>query len=191
MGTIWQSTKNIFLLLATAIAVGSAVTITVLGIGFTPVLSQSMSPVLTTGEIVITKPMPKNQIEIGDVAILPIPNDSGQRFLHRIIEVQQMNGEVLVRTQGDSNASPDPWTLQIDSQNVPIVIASIPKLGLVSSFFQTPSLRLSLGLAIVLLSLFGIFRAMQDVYRTTKHRSATVSPKDYEATIRNTGSRIP
>lgn len=154
---------NIVLVLSTIAAVASAVAVTTFRIGLTPVLSNSMSPTFSAGEVVLTRPEQKSRLEIGDVVILPLPDGSGERYLHRIIELQENKGEIHVRTQGDSNASPDPWVLQIDSEKVPVAIAALPKIALVSSYVQTPSLRLAIGTAVFVLALVGIIRAVRDL----------------------------
>lgn len=162
-----QIIPNIFLITATVLAVAAALSITLLRIGFTPVLSNSMSPTFSTGEIVITRPEPRSELTVGDVVVLPLPDSSRQRYLHRIVEIQSEGQQVLVRTQGDKNPRPDPWTLRVESQKVPVVVAGLPKLGLVNSFFQTPSVRLMVGSFIFLLALIGVVRALHDIRRHT------------------------
>ena len=185
-GMYWQHTKNAILLIATTAAVGIAISVSRLGIGFTPVLSPSMSPAFESGEIVITRPESKTSLGVGDVPVLPLPNESGRRYLHRIVEVQRSNGKVLVRTKGDSNSSPDPWTLQIDSQNVPVAIAAIPHLGPFTSIFQKPNLRLALGIAIAVLSVLGIFRALREIFHTIRqHRDLIPMPCEELPTTSN------
>jgi signal peptidase I len=190
-GMYWQQAKNAILLVATTAAVGVAISVTSLGIGFTPVLSPSMSPAFETGEIVITRPESKTSLGVGDVTVLPLPNKSGDRYLHRIVEVQRKNGQVLVRTKGDSNTSPDPWTLQIDSQNVPVAIAAIPHLGSISSIFQKPNVRLLLGLTIAVLSILGIFRALREILHTTRTRHYSTPMPYGEQTATSSDSHIP
>lgn len=162
-----QMAQNILLISATILAVVGALSLTVLRIGFTPVLSNSMSPTFSAGEIVVTRPELKSQLEVGDVVVLPLPDDSGQRYLHRIIEIQSDEQQVIVRTKGDKNQKPDPWSLRIDSEHVPVALAGLPKLGLVSSYFQTPNVRLIIGSLIFSLALIGVIRALRDVRRQT------------------------
>ena len=35
-------------------------------------------------------------------------------------------GQVVVRTKGDANPVEDPWTLEIESKNAPVVITTLP-----------------------------------------------------------------
>lgn len=160
-----QIAQNIILIVATILAVVGALSVAVFRFGFTPVLSNSMSPTFSTGEIVITRPEPRSQLRVGDVVVLPLPDNSGQRYLHRIVEIESNEQQVLVRTQGDKNPKPDPWTLRVESQKVPVVVAGLPKLGLMGSYFQTPNIRLMVGSLIFILALIGVIRALRDIRR--------------------------
>ena len=94
-------------------------------IHFTRVLSGSMAPQFHVGDTLMVKPIPKRDLEIGQVAILPSQNDEGQ-FAHRIISVKTSGVDVFVKTKGDANPVSDPWTLRILSQRVPVVVAIVP-----------------------------------------------------------------
>lgn len=156
--TSWRVSKNIALIVATIGSVVAAILVSTLSLGFSPVLSDSMNPSFRAGEVVITKPEHRTRLHVGDAVILPIPDGSGQRYLHRIVKVFTDNGEVLVQTQGDNNPLPDPWTLRIDSQEVPKAVASLPKIGMVSSYFRDTSVRLALSCTIFVLVLAQLAR---------------------------------
>lgn len=168
MQRAWQRTKDLLLIFATVIAVTAAIVIPAFQIGFTPVLSNSMAPTIDSGEIVVTRPELKTRLKIGDVVVLPLPDKSGQRFLHRIIEVQENDQQVFVRTKGDFNAQPDPWTLRIDSTKVPVAKASIPKLALLTNHLRSPSIHLALSALVIVLAAVGIVRALREIRQTSQ-----------------------
>lgn len=158
--TSWRISKNVALVVVAVGSVTAAILVSTLSLGFSPVLSNSMTPSFQAGEVVITQPEKRTQLRVGDVVILPLPDGSGQRYLHRIVQVFTKNGEVLVRTQGDNNPLPDPWTLRIDSSEVPKAVGSLPKIGMVSTYFRNTSIRLALSCIIFALVLAQLTRQL-------------------------------
>lgn len=80
--------------------------------GFRPVVvtSGSMSPVVRTGDIVITKPVHMED-KVGNQTVIDFEDPAtDQRHLHRIIEVTGSG----YRTKGDANADPDPQVVPKD-----------------------------------------------------------------------------
>ena len=156
----WRISKNVALVVVAVGSVTAAILVSTLSLGFSPVLSNSMTPSFHAGEVVITQPEKRTQLRVGDVVILPLPDGSGQRYLHRIVQVLTKNGEVLVRTKGDNNPLPDPWTLRIDSSEVPKAVGSLPKIGMVSAYFRNTSIRLALSCIIFALVLAQLTRQL-------------------------------
>lgn len=89
---------------------------------FVRVLSGSMEPTYHVGDMAIVQDRPVLSLRVGDVPILPIPDEGGAFYSHRIIEVQRVNGETQLRTRGDANPAPDAWHLRVTSSKVPVVI---------------------------------------------------------------------
>lgn len=152
---LWRIVTGL-LLIATAVASLTAmVTVMTQHLGFAPVLSPSMEPTFHPGDLVITKPEPVSAIKIGQVVALPVPSAPSQRYVHRIISVTMKDGRPLVRTKGDANPTPEPFTLRINSPTVPLVVAKVPYLGRLSVLLQHSVLRLTvtaITLAAILLS---------------------------------------
>lgn len=71
------------------------------------VVSGSMEPEIMTGDLVVARPVPIEEVKVGDV--LSLHNDVSDRLVtHRVIEVAQHDdGSWHVRMQGDANDSPD------------------------------------------------------------------------------------
>ncbi len=126
-----------------------------LKVGITPILSDSMAPDFYSGDIVISKPVEKRELNRGDVVILPLPDQSDMHYAHRITSITN-DEEVVVTTKGDNNPSEDLWRSQITSDTVPVVIASIPKLGLLNQFATIHQIRIVLGFIVMSLALYAM-----------------------------------
>lgn len=137
-------------------AVTFALASTVGGYHLTRVLSNSMEPTFSAGDLVIVRDRPVGDIATGDVVVLPDPN-SASMFIHRLTTVERNDGRTVVTTRGDNNPAPDAWMLDVTSETVPSYIAAIPTAGLHLPVFPqaTSQLLLAAGLAAaaVLLSL--------------------------------------
>ncbi len=97
------------------------------------VQSGSMEPALSTGSVVLTKTF--DSYNPGEI----ITFSTGGRELttHRIVGIDNVNGQTVFRTKGDANEEVDNWTVQ-ESQIVGRQIFSIPKLGYLADFVKTP-----------------------------------------------------
>ncbi len=74
--------------------------------GYSPliVLTESMDPDIKAGDLIITKSIDKNDIEVGMTVSFFDPNsDSGAVVTHQIIEKVIQDGQVLYRTKGINN----------------------------------------------------------------------------------------
>ncbi len=67
-------------------------------------LTGSMDPGITPGDVVLSVPQPASEVEVGDVISYHIPVEDHRVETHRVVEViHNENGTVAVRTQGDAN----------------------------------------------------------------------------------------
>jgi len=82
---------------------------------FDAVLSGSMEPKLSMGGLVVIKPVNASQVGIGDVISFKIP-DIDTPICHRVIEIQEADGNLLFRTKGDANEESD--TTLVPSEDV-------------------------------------------------------------------------
>lgn len=80
-------------------------------LGFAPnlVMSESMEPTIKTGELVITKQIDFEDVQVGDIVVYRHEYEDGdvKAIIHRVIE---KTDEYLV-FQGDNNADRDPWNV--------------------------------------------------------------------------------
>ena len=102
----------------------------VLGYQTSTMLTGSMAPLINPGDVVVSVRTPTSQLEVGDVLTYHIPVDDRRVETHRVIEVARPgDGTTLVRTQGDANNGPDPWTAVITDDAVYTTVAVVPHLG--------------------------------------------------------------
>lgn len=126
------------------------------------VTSNSMKPFIEAGDILITKQIHRDQIELRDVVVLPIPEYRDLQFSHRIIRLEQKDGNIVIQTKGDANPNPDKWALEITSEKIPKVIAVIPSAPVLDSPIGRRTLFFSLlgfGVFLLLLGFWRLVRA--------------------------------
>ncbi|UCF61478.1 MAG: signal peptidase I, partial [Anaerolineaceae bacterium] len=96
----------------------------VFGVQPTVVSGVSMEPAVMSGDVVITRVVPAESVEVGDI----IRFQRGDAYiLHRVVEVQTDGGEIQFITQGDANYSLDPPVMA--NQLHGKVILTVPKIG--------------------------------------------------------------
>ncbi len=82
------------------------------GIGFSPVLSGSMSPAANAGDLFLTKVVKASTLRVGD--IITVHNQvTGTFYAHRIAEIGTANSVLRILTKGDSNPiiDQDPYVI--------------------------------------------------------------------------------
>lgn len=74
------------------------------------VLTGSMRPTLPPGTLVVVKPVPVEDIGVGDVITFQITSGAPAVATHRVIarSIDSGSGETRFTTQGDANTTPDP-----------------------------------------------------------------------------------
>ena len=116
------------------------------------VTSDSMSPEIDGGDVVIVTERSPDRIEEGDVITFAPPGDDDRRTTHRVVEIQEEDGERQFITQGDANDNPDPQPVTGDRVIGEVTLTS-PYFGRFIAFAQTGigivSLIILPGLALV------------------------------------------
>lgn len=116
------------------------------GYGAAVVLSGSMEPTISTGDLIIVKEKPEYAID--DVVVF---QDDGELIVHRIIA---MEGEYIV-TQGDANNAAD---APVNIASVKgMMIAAIPYVGTFANILKTPIGTVSL-VALAIFTIEASFR---------------------------------
>lgn len=136
------------------------------GYRYYTVLTPSMEPVYSVGDMVFVKITSADQINVGDVITFN-PSSDGEAYLtHRVTEKYDNynnTGVICFRTKGDANDSDDSFLID-ESRVIGVVKAGIPILGYVTRFVQ---LRWYLILPLIVLifvffKLIGIYLAPKE-----------------------------
>lgn len=139
--------------LLTALIVLAGVTVLFVGIAFRlgnlhvqTVLSNSMQPAFSAGDLVVTQTVASDAVRVGDV-ITFVPPDGTRPVIHRI---RSLEGG-LITTRGDANSINDTWRFSLVSPTTDRLVAVVPYLGWLSQL-QRPALLLAgalIGLALL------------------------------------------
>ncbi|WP_197028966.1 signal peptidase I [Blastococcus sp. URHD0036] len=104
-------------------------------------LTGSMAPSIEPGDVVVSTPLSVSDVEVGMVITYHIPIDDHRVVTHRVIEVDRTaDGTVSVRTQGDANDAPDPWTAVLTGDTAYQVQAVVPEIGNVITALRNDTL---------------------------------------------------
>ena len=123
------------------------------------VLTDSMHPVIESGDLIICNTAQVEEIQVDDIISFYDPMGNGTSVVtHRVLEVVNEGGELSFRTKGDNNNAED--TALVPGDNlIGIYKSRIPKVGHVAMFMQTtPGLIVCCILPILLLVGYDILR---------------------------------
>jgi signal peptidase I len=84
-----------------------------------PVLSGSMRNTLQPGSAVIMRTTPANALHKGQIIGYVSPLPGNPVVIHRIVDIDSVDGQTFVTTRGDANPANDPWTTNVAS-NAPL-----------------------------------------------------------------------
>lgn len=130
--------------------------------GATPytILTGSMRPTMPPGTLVVVKPATIDQVKVGDVVTYQLESGKPTVVTHRVVSVvSSLEGERLLRTQGDDNPVPDSDLVR-PVQVRGTVWYSVPFLGRLSLLFSGSERQLGVyaaagGLALYAAWMFG------------------------------------
>jgi signal peptidase len=110
-------------------------------IGYSSIVIQggSMATSLPAGSIAVTEQVPAEAISVGDVILYHPPATSPDHasVMHRVVSVREEDGQVLFRTKGDANSTPDPWEFGLEGNGARLVYA-VPYVGYLVAYVRTP-----------------------------------------------------
>lgn len=95
------------------------------------VLSASMQPTFSPGDVVVVRPEPIQQLRVGQVISYAVPVGAHQVETHRVVAILRGQGtsSPVIQTKGDNNTVVDPWTAQLHGSTVWRLEAVVPKAG--------------------------------------------------------------
>ena len=89
------------------------------------VRSDSMSPEINRGDLVIARDASAGDVEVGD--IISVESRAGVRITHRVATVVPFGSSIQFTLKGDANAVPDAQVY--NETSIDKVLWSVPKLG--------------------------------------------------------------
>ncbi len=95
----------------------------------------SMGGSLPGGSLAITRWVPTDEVEAGDVIVIKRANATA--VIHRVVTIEEQDGGFVVETKGDANRSADPG-YSVLNDRVAVLTYTIPYLGYAADFFRTP-----------------------------------------------------
>lgn len=124
----------------------------VMGFKMMTVLTGSMEPNIQTGDLLIVKTIPTDQLKINDVITFRSSNNTP--VTHRIIDLVNQNGRVLFQTKGDANNIVDEDLVQSE-QVIGTMAIRIPKMGYVANFIKSPAGLITVAVIFIFFLLIG------------------------------------
>jgi signal peptidase I len=107
------------------------------------VLSGSMRPTFSPGDMVVVVPEPVSAVRVGQVISYQVPVGIHQVETHRVVRILQGGAHPTVQTQGDANNWPDPWTAKLEGKTAWRMVTVIPHLGYLINGLRNRSVRVT------------------------------------------------
>jgi len=102
------------------------------------VLTDSMYPVIESGDLIICHKEEPENIQVNDVISFFDPAGKGSTIVtHRVIEVTEKDGQLAWRTKGDNNNTEDRLPVTADKLVAVYEGTRLPGIGNVALFMQT------------------------------------------------------
>ena len=150
--------------------------------GYLPliVLTDSMLPEISSGDLIICHTVDAEDVEVNDVIAYFDPTGNGSSIVtHRVIEIVENSGNLEFRTKGDNNNTEDKALVPADSL-VGLYQTRIAGLGHVAMFMQSSTgLIVCVVLPIVLLVAYDMIR--RRIYEKKKDDDNAALLKELEA----------
>ena len=107
------------------------------------VLSGSMGPTFSPGDLILVRPEPMRDVRVGQVISFRVPTGAHQVETHRVIKLVRRGDHPIVQTQGDANDRRDPWTAELHGATAWREAVVIPYAGYAIHGLRSRALRLS------------------------------------------------
>jgi signal peptidase I len=77
------------------------------------VLSGSMRPTFSPGDMIVVSPEPMSSLRVGDVITFMTPTAGHPVETHRVVNIVRSGPDPIVQTRGDANNANDPWQAEL------------------------------------------------------------------------------
>ena len=130
----------------------------------------SMGSTAPLGSVALIEDVPAESLEVGDAVVFRPPSSGQPRepVMHRIISIEDVDGQRVFGTKGDANQSADPWKLTISGEGGRLVYA-VPYVGYLLWFFQT---RMAWAFVVLPLAAYVGFVALRRIWAPAGSRDA-------------------
>lgn len=125
------------------------------------VLSASMEPTFSPGDVIVVRPEPIESLRVGQIVSYRVPVGVHQVETHRVVKIVRGAGtdHPVIQTKGDNNTVVDPWTAQLGGTTIYRLEAVVPNAGYAINFMRGRMFHLiSVLLIPAILALFAIAR---------------------------------
>lgn len=142
---------------------------TISGLQMYEVLSGSMEPGIHTGSVIFDRPdVNVKNLKVGDVITYNAPEGEFENvndkiiITHRILKIENQNGQLMFQTKGDANNAPDPKLVPENNVIAQYSNITIPYLGYYINFMKSKMgillLMIVPGALLILITMIGLFR---------------------------------
>ena len=147
---VWAARVGLRLLrvMATLLALAAVVLLAAVAVGprlglyrMETVLSGSMQPTFSPGDVIIVTPEPVTAVRPGQVISYQIPIGDHHVESHRVVRVVERGPHPVIITKGDNNAEADPWRAQLTSGTAWRERLVIPGVGRLIIWMRQPLLQ--------------------------------------------------
>jgi signal peptidase len=169
-----------------------AIATTLIGIGYLApglfgyeryvITGGSMSGTFEKGSVAFEKPVPVDDLAVGDIITYLPPADSGVSNLvtHRIVKSTMLDtGVRQLQTQGDANPDPDPWKFSLPEGTQPVVTYSVPHIGWIFVALADREIRMMVigipAALVALTSLVQLGRGITGAFRDRQKQASSSS----------------
>ncbi len=115
------------------------------------VLSGSMVPRFSPGDVVVVTPEPPRSLRVGQVITYNVPVAPHEPITHRVVAILRHGEHPVIRTKGDANAAPDPWAARLNGPQLWRQRWVIPGAGWIIEWLRQPDARYPLAIGIPVL----------------------------------------
>ncbi|MDQ1515065.1 MAG: signal peptidase [Actinomycetota bacterium] len=129
MRTVGQWAGRILLAVAAAVLLAVGIGPLTGAYRMATVLSGSMGRGMPVGSVAVLVPIDPGAVQVGDVITYQAPTPEHQVVTHRVVEITEPGPHPVLRTRGDANGTPDPWSARLDGAPAWRRVAVIPYAG--------------------------------------------------------------